>query len=135
MLVASSCSWLIRIVCKHLRPGSMTISFTQHKQLLRSRVKVRFSDGMQSTNRRPHSFKPLPPRSTFIQLLHVNDSHWVTTMNVVCDSNAVRIYDSMGSYRAPSLGVQKQICSFLKPKSDSLIFDMMNVQSHAAKWF
>ena len=44
------------------------------------------------------------------------------------DSKTVRIYDSNRYAKNPSLDLTKQICSLLRPKSNTLTFDTMNVQ-------
>lgn len=105
------------------------------QSLLRQQTKAKVF-GWQSSqcSKRKGLFCPLPPNSPFIQILHVQGCHWITTSNVdPCDGDfncrrqAVDIYDSG---RAPtiSLSTKKMICSFMKPNTNTLHFDLMNIQ-------
>ena len=90
--------------------------------------------GWQSTqcSNREKLFNPVPPRTPFIQVLHVGNCHWITTSNVTHEggsiSDAVNIYDS-GRATTVTSEVKKLICSFFKSSSDSIHFDLMNIQS------
>ena len=88
--------------------------------------------GFQSTlcSERNGMFKVLPSRSKFIQILNVSNSHWITVSNIgesfELISDAVQIYDS-GRPMKTNFTTKSMICSFLKPRSKKLFFDIMNV--------
>ena len=63
----------------------------------------------------------------FVQILHINNNHWITATDVGCEPGNVYIYDSMHQYI--TLNCKKQICSFLKPKQKVLNFCLINMQS------
>ena len=63
----------------------------------------------------------------FVQILHINNNHWVTVTDVGCEPGHVYIYDSMHQYI--TLNCKKQICSFLKPRQKVLKFCFVNMQS------
>lgn len=91
--------------------------------------------GWQSTqcSKRKAGFKLLPPRSAFIQVLHVRGNHWVLASNInprdgTSSTDSVCIYDSNCTLTV-DLDTKMQICSFVQPQSDIYIFDLMNVQS------
>ena len=66
-----------------------------------------------------------------MQLLHINDCHWVTTSNVnvhgcACYPDTVCVYDS----ERPSTvhpDITRIVCSFFKCQSSQLRIDIMNV--------
>ena len=70
----------------------------------------------------------------FIQILHINDSHWVVVSNADSKEggyfrDTVCIYDS-GSPYGISRYLKEVVCSFYKnDKVDHLRFDLMNVQA------
>ena len=91
--------------------------------------------GWQSTVlcQRKELFKSLPPKMPFIQVLHVNNNHWITVSNIRPNSDTVYpdsvcIYYSNWSAKS-SLGhtTRQHICSFLKSKATKLHFDIINV--------
>ena len=51
----------------------------------------------------------------FVQILHVNSNHWITTTNINCEAGEVRVFDSL--YKYISLDIKKQVCSFLRPSA------------------
>lgn len=86
--------------------------------------------GFQSTLCRNGMFKAIPS-SQFIQILFSANSHWLTVTNMISGtseyfSDTVRIYDS-GRPRRISMSVKSSICSFMRPKSSLLCFDVMDV--------
>ena len=90
--------------------------------------------GWQSTqcSKRKQMFAPLPPHSTFIQMLHISGCHWILASNITISDgssllHSVGIYDSLG-LGSVSLSTKKQICSFVCPKCDTYLFDLMNIQ-------
>ena len=97
-------------------------------------LKDQFSiHGLQSTHL--SQFQPVPPYNPFVQILHVHNSHWITVSNSSfgCGSTShfgdcVKIYDSANPSNV-SLTVQNTICSIMKPKSSTLTFEVVNVQS------
>ena len=63
----------------------------------------------------------------FVQILNVNKgSHWLTVSNVLCEPNCVNVYDS--AYSTIHEDTQSQICSFVRPNSDTLTINMPNFQ-------
>jgi len=82
------------------------------------------------------SFQPVPLNSPFVKTLHVNGSHWITVSNSSsgcgssssCYKDCIKIYDS-ASPSVVCLEVQTMVCSIMKPKSSTLTFDVVNVQS------
>ena len=90
--------------------------------------------GFQYTLRseKPEWYRPLPNRSKYVQLFHTSKTHWITTSNIKlngpseCFSDAVQVFDS-GRPLKISLSTKSKICSFVKPKSSTFSFDIMNV--------
>ena len=92
--------------------------------------------GWQSTQccKRENLFSALPPYTPFIQILHVANSHWITTTNISQNGehyfDTVCLYDSMvvGS-SACSPSIVRYVCSFFKPprKCRAIRFDTMNI--------
>lgn len=80
---------------------------------------------------KPEQFKAIPSGSPFVQVLHVNSSHWITVSikvdGVRCFSDTAQIYDSARP-RKVSMTTKKAICSFFKSNADFLTFEVMNVQ-------
>ena len=77
------------------------------------------------------AFKPLPPQSAFIQILHVGNCHWAVASNLnVAErapySNAVTYYDSLRPLTVTTK-LLRTICSFYKCKSSVLYFDVAEV--------
>lgn len=80
-------------------------------------------------SRRKDLFPAVPPNSHFIQILHVNESHWITISNVGKGArNMVYIYDSMSPSSVP-LDLQLVICSILKPQTRTVSFGVVDVLS------
>ena len=89
--------------------------------------------GWQSTqlSKQKGLFSVVPSSSSFVQLLHINDCHWVTTSNVnvhggACYPDTVCVYDS----ERPSTvhpDITRIVCSFFKCQSSQLRIDIMNV--------
>ena len=85
--------------------------------------------GWQSTqfSKRKGLFHQVPPGSPFIQLLHVDNNHWVATSNLNFHGkgslkDTICIYDS--SHRSNiTLESKKMMCSLLRSRSNSLQFD------------
>ena len=83
-------------------------------------------------------FLPVPPSSPFIQILHVDGCHWITVSNIDIPigsqkSDSVMIYDS-GTPSIISLHVKHAVCSIMRPRADTLHFDLVNVQSQPNGW-
>ena len=109
------------------------ISAAQH--LLRDQCKGVFGwNSPQCTKQSlTEKFPPIPAKSLFVQILHVGNCHWITSTNINAQGgnlsyspNTVRVYDSMMNLEV-SLATQLDICQFLKPEADRIIFDVMNV--------
>ena len=76
-------------------------------------------------------FPPVPQNSSFIQLLHVANCHWITASNIdirgkTYYNDAVCVYDSGIAH--VSFSTKETICQFMKPRCDALLFDVMNIQ-------
>ena len=91
--------------------------------------------GWQSTQccKREKLFSAIPPYTPFIQILHVANSHWITTTNISQNgehhADTVCLYDSMAVGSSASPSVVRYICSFFKPpsKCKAVRFDTMNI--------
>ena len=90
-------------------------------------------EGWQSTlySQRNSLFSPIPHKSKFVQLLHTN-SHWLTTSNIDVSRggflrDTVNIYDSARRLRI-SFSVKRDVCSFVRPESNFLYFDVVNIE-------
>ena len=110
------------------------LSAAQH--LLRDQCKGVFGWSSPQCTKRSvaEKFAPIPAKSLFVQILHVGGCHWITSTNVDAQGgnlsyspNTVRVYDSMMNLEV-SLATQLDICQFLKPEADRIIFDVMNVE-------
>ena len=77
-------------------------------------------------------FPILPARAGFIQILHVHDSHWITTSNVNAKdqgvyTDCIHVYDSAMPLKV-NPRIKQVVCSFYKCPSDTLRFEIMNIQ-------
>jgi hypothetical protein len=66
------------------------------------------------------------PEGKFIQILHVNSSHWITASNIGCPLGTVRVYDSLGftkDWRLPY-----QLAWLLFHKGSQICIEYMNIQ-------
>lgn len=101
--------------------------------LLKQQSKQKISGWMNTQLvKRKQLFLPVPPNARFIQILHVDGSHWITVSNIDINndsvySDAVTIYDS-GFPANVAVITKKAICSIMKPKADMLRFDLANLQ-------
>ena len=75
-------------------------------------------------------FDVVPYKAPFIQVLNVNDTHWVTVSNILAQgrhlNDAVYIFDSIRSSKVAAT-IKAQICSIMRPgvpKLDLLLVDM-----------
>lgn len=85
---------------------------------------VGFQDTLLGVNL---EFRPLEKGRPFIQILHVNGNHWITSTNAGCKAGEVKIYDSaVNSYI--TLRAKQQICSFLLPMENTVKFNLVNMQ-------
>lgn len=78
-------------------------------------------------------FPVLPPKAPFIQILHVHNSHWICVSNVCVKeqgslTDCVHVYDSAVPLKV-ALKTKQDVCSFYKCPSDTLTFDVMNIQA------
>ena len=75
-------------------------------------------------------FSPLPPYSPFV-VLHVSQNHWITVSNMMqggkISHDSVFVYDSLLP-NVTKMDTKKQICSFLRPQSKTVLFELMNIQ-------
>ena len=88
--------------------------------------------GLQSPQCGRHlKFKPVVPREKYIQVLHVDDNHWITVSNIdvgqdTAVADIVFVYDSLLSPKM-NLKTKKQVCSLARPSSRTITFDIVNV--------
>ena len=88
--------------------------------------------GLQSPQCGRHlKYKPVVPREKYIQVLHVDDNHWITVSNIdvgqdTAVADIVFVYDSLLSPKM-NLKTKKQVCSLAKPSSRTITFDIVNV--------
>ena len=78
-------------------------------------------------------FKPVPTNKKYVQVLHVEECHWITVSNIdvrqdTMIRNQVCIYDSLKS-GCISLTTKKQIASLTKPIHRELQLDVMNIMT------
>ena len=94
--------------------------------------------GFQSTQlcKKMHQFRAITGLSKFIQILHINDNHWICVSNISfrgsgMQKDSVDVYDSL-FYNSRSTFVKfstrKLICSFFKSPSDVMTFDLVNIK-------
>ena len=59
------------------------------------------------------------PKEDFIQILQINNNHWITISNIGCPKDTVMIYDSLYDDLSPSCKakVLKQVAYMLMPLS------------------
>lgn len=74
----------------------------------------------------------VPHTAPFIQILHANENHWVTVSNVNVHggslTNTVYVYDSKKIFSV-SNSLIDMVCSFFKPPTSPLHFDIINMQT------
>ncbi len=96
--------------------------------------------GFQSTQlcKRKKLFNSLPPKVPFIQVMNVNESHWITVSNIRARTDSagnvdiypdtVCVYDCNWCTKSKiSLTTKQEICSFYKPTSSKVHFEYVNV--------
>ena len=95
--------------------------------------------GLQSTQYGHNlSFKVLPLNSKYVQILHVNNNHWVMVSNIDPSldnvvKDRVLIYDSLVPKKICQ-DIKRQICSFTRPVSNKFMFDVMNVMPQVTSY-
>ena len=65
------------------------------------------------------NFTEVPPRSKFLQVLHVSDSHWILTSNIDIQQDCClddTVFISLRHSRI-STCIKRQVCSILRPKN------------------
>ena len=90
-------------------------------------------DGLQSTT---HGFKLSYNivTSPFVQILHMNDNHWVTVANINC-SNEITVYGSMNlGYLSKEVKQQIAAMFFSSEKEIILNFAQLNPQKGHSVW-
>ena len=102
------------------------------QSLLRDETKGQVN-GWQSTqcSRNEGSFKVIPPKKPFIQILLVANCHWAVCSNIDTKDGGCR--DSISYYDSArptclSTKVKETICSFYKCKANTLHFDIVNIE-------
>lgn len=86
-------------------------------------------DGFQSTV----LFGPLhvggvvgTPETQFVQVLNIDDNHWVTASNIFCGPNEVAVYDSLNG--DISRKTQNKLSWLLRPQGPNFLVRRPNVQ-------
>ena len=73
------------------------------------------------------AFHAIEPGHQFIQILHVDSTHWITVSNVNCNKNEIVVYDSR--FAGLSLKTKLQICSLIREFTlTNLKFKIANMQ-------
>ena len=75
-------------------------------------------------------FKPIKGRKAFIQILNVNNNHWVTVSNKVGDlvfTDNVYVYDSLQHTRI-AMTIKKQVCTFFKSTESYIFFNVVDMK-------
>ena len=75
-------------------------------------------------------FKPIKGRKAFIQILNVNNNHWVTVSNKVGDlvfTDNVYVYDSLQHTRI-AMTIKKQVCTFFKSTESYIFFIIVDMK-------
>ena len=70
-----------------------------------------------------------PQASEFIQVLNVNNGHWLTVSNIGCTSSSIKVYDSLGG-RLPRT-TKKVIADILQCQKRSITIIYEDVQQQA----
>ena len=71
------------------------------------------------------------PNAKFVQIINVNNSHWVTLSNIECtETNELMVYDSLYSHfpAACEEKLYKQIACMLMTGSSNIILKWVNIQ-------
>ena len=65
-------------------------------------------------------------RESFVQVVNVRNTHWLTVSNVGCDASTVTVYDSLPA----TVGhhIKKHICHFWKCEGKQATFQVANMQ-------
>ncbi len=79
------------------------------------------------------TYKVLGLDTKYVQILHINSSHWVMVSNIDTISNRanrnrVMIFDSLMPRRI-SANLKQQVCSFVRPMCSLFMFDLINVMT------
>ncbi len=82
-------------------------------------------------SKRKELFTPVLRNTSFIQVLNIGESHWITVSNIdpcnhTLSNSAVSVYDS-GSPARVNRETRRMICSIMKPATDQLHFDLINI--------
>ena len=73
------------------------------------------------------AFHAIEPGYPFIQIPHVDSTHWITVSNFNCNKNEIVVYDSR--FAGLSLKTKLQICSFIREFTlTNLKFKIANMQ-------
>ncbi len=79
------------------------------------------------------TFKVLRLDNKYVQILHINSSHWVMLSNIDTNSNRANwnrvmiIYSLMP--RRISANLKQQVCSFVRPMCSRFMLDLINVMT------
>lgn len=93
--------------------------------LMRSDPGLLKVDGLQDTVLAQNmSFKAT--RGEMVQILHSGGNHWLTVSNVGAETDAIRVYDSLGT--TLPFDTKKQIACLLKTESQTISIEYANVQ-------
>ena len=103
------------------------------QSLLREQTKGSVFGWRSTQCAKNYSFKPIPSRSPFVQVLHVAECHWVVVSNVDpkeggCFTNSVAYYDS-GWLLNIGARIRNTLCSFFKCDAATLRFDIVDVMT------
>ena len=68
----------------------------------------------------------------FVQIVHVNQSHWVCLSNINCPPGVVDVYDSIPNYSANSKVLHKQAAAISQCMEKQLEIHFVDVQAQEA---
>ena len=75
----------------------------------------------------PTKYQQVEESQTFIQIIHIERSHWIVVSNSGCCEGCLKAYDSL--YNTLSLRTKKQICLILEvAKVNEVTLQMPNIQ-------
>ena len=66
--------------------------------------------------------------TNFVQILHINQSHWVCASNITCPPATVDVFDSMSSSSVGSKVLQKQLAALARCPERQLLIRHVEVQ-------
>lgn len=66
------------------------------------------------------------PQKQFVQIININDNHWITASNIFCGTNEISIYDSMNT--VINKNTQQKLSWLLRPQTPKFVIKRPFVQ-------